>query len=66
MSTGTGMSSCCLSGFIAEGSPSGMEKEIAGTSTYVAEPEGGSTRQTVVFLADSTSAEFNSTMMKSI
>jgi len=54
MSTGVGMSSCCLSGFIAEGSPSGMEKEIAGTMTYVAEPENGSTKQTVIFLPDST------------
>lgn len=47
------MSSCCLSGFIASGSPSGMEKEIAGTMTYVAEPESGSTKQTVIFLPDS-------------
>jgi hypothetical protein len=53
MSTGVGMSSCCLSGKVAEGKPKGMEKTIAGLQTYVAEPEDGSTKKTIVFLVDS-------------
>lgn len=53
MSTGVGMSSCCLSGKIHSGQPKGREQEIAGLQTYVAEPESGDKSKTVVFLVDS-------------
>jgi len=52
MATEVGMSSCCLSGKIKEGQPKGREEDIGGLSTYVAEPEGGSTSKTVIFLSD--------------
>ena len=52
MATGIGMSNCCLSGKVAEGTPKGREEEIGGISTYVAQPESGSNTQTVVFLVD--------------
>lgn len=49
------MSSCCLSGKIQEGKPKGRVEEIGGLQTYVAEPEDGSKKKTVIFLVDSTS-----------
>ncbi|KAK4898892.1 hypothetical protein LTR27_003623 [Elasticomyces elasticus] len=52
MSTGVGMSSCCLSGKINEGKPKGREQDINGIPTYVAEPENGDKTKTVVFLVD--------------
>nr|POE63502.1 protein aim2 [Quercus suber] len=52
MSTNVGMSSCCLSGTIANGTPKGREETINGLPTYVAEPEGGSTGKTVIFIVD--------------
>jgi len=52
MSTGVGVSSCCLSGKLATGTPTGVEKQIGGLDTYVATPEGASTAQTIVFLVD--------------
>lgn len=52
MSTGVGLSSCCLSGKIQTGKPKGREAEIAGLQTYIAEPENGSPSRTVVFLVD--------------
>lgn len=55
MSTGVGMSSCCLSGKIQNGTPKGREEQIGGLETYVAEPEGGSKKKTIIFLVDSTS-----------
>lgn len=53
MSTGVGMSSCCLSGKVQEGKPTGRVEEIAGLQTYVAEPENGSKAKTIIFLVDS-------------
>lgn len=52
MSTNTGMSSCCLSGSVHSGTPSGREDEIGGLSVYVSEPESKSTSQSIVFLTD--------------
>lgn len=52
MSTGVGMSECCLSGKVHGGKPSGREKEIGGIDTYIAEPESGSKAKTVIFLVD--------------
>lgn len=54
MSTGVGMSSCCLSGKLQSGKPQGREETIGGVATYVSEPEGGSKAKTLVFLVDST------------
>jgi len=58
MSTGVGMSDCCLSGKVHEGTPSGRVDTIGGLQTYIAEPEGGSTAKTVVFLVDIFGWEF--------
>jgi len=52
MSTGVGMSSCCLSGTVNSGTPKGREDTIGGLDTYISEPEGGSTAKTVIFLVD--------------
>jgi len=52
MSTGVGMSTCCLSGKIQDGKPKGREEEMNGLSVYVAEPENGDKTRTVVFLVD--------------
>lgn len=52
-STNVGMSSCCLSGHIANGTPSGTEEQIGGLQTYVAAPKDGSKKKSIVFLVDS-------------
>lgn len=52
MATGVGVSDCCLSGKVAEGTPKGREEEIGGISTYVAQPESGSNTKTIIFLSD--------------
>lgn len=52
MSTGVGMSSCCISGFVHDGTPKGREDTIGGISTYIAEPADGKKTKTVVFLVD--------------
>lgn len=53
MSTGVGMSSCCLSGKIHDGTPVGHVEEIGGLQTYVSEPESKSKAKTIIFLVDS-------------
>ena len=55
MSTGVGMSSCCLSGTLNDGTPQGRVEELGGLQTYVAEPENKSKAMTLVFLVDSVS-----------
>ncbi|KAF1845918.1 alpha/beta-hydrolase [Cucurbitaria berberidis CBS 394.84] len=52
MSTGVGVSECCLSGKIQQGTPAGSEKQIGGLDTYVAEPSSGSNAKVVVFIVD--------------
>lgn len=52
MSTQTGMSACCISGSVHSGEPKGREDTIGGIQTYIAEPEGGSTTKSIVFLVD--------------
>jgi len=52
------MSSCCLSGKVHEGTPTGKVETIDNLSTYVAAPEGGSKAKTVVFIADIFGYEF--------
>jgi len=53
MSASVGMNSCCLSGKVQEGKPTGREEEINGMPTYVAAPENGDKTKTVIFLVDS-------------
>ncbi|CAK4014551.1 hypothetical protein DOTSEDRAFT_47898 [Lecanosticta acicola] len=50
--SGVGMSACCLSGKLAQGTPTGREEKVGGVDTYIAEPQGGSKSKTVVFLVD--------------
>jgi dienelactone hydrolase len=52
MSTNTGMSSCCLSGSVHSGNPSGREDTIGGLDSYIAEPSSKSTSKTIVFITD--------------
>lgn len=56
MSTGVGMSSCCLTGKVQEGTPKGHVETIAGLQTYVAEPKEADKSKTVIFLVDSKSS----------
>ena len=58
MSTGVGMSSCCLSGSVHEGTPKGRVDTIGGLATYIAEPQGGSTAKSIIFLVDIFGWEF--------
>lgn len=55
MSTGVGMSSCCLTGKVQEGTPKGHVETIAGLQTYVAEPKNADKSKTIIFLVDSKS-----------
>lgn len=53
MSTGVGMSSCCLSGKVHDGTPVGHVEDIGGLQSYVSEPESKSKAKTIIFLVDS-------------
>lgn len=53
MTDGVGMSSCCLSGAVHEGKPTGRVDQIGGLQTYIAEPKTGSKEKTVVIISDS-------------
>jgi hypothetical protein len=55
MSTGVGMSPCCLSGNVHEGTPTGTVETIDNLKTYVAAPKDGSKAKSIVFLVDSES-----------
>src|SRR5690242_11743471 len=52
MATGVGMSSCCFSGVVHTDKPSGRIDTIGGLDVYIAEPEGGSTARSVIFVTD--------------
>jgi dienelactone hydrolase len=52
MSTGVGVSSCCISGRIRDGIPKGRVDTIGGLPCYVAEPKDGSTAKTVIYITD--------------
>jgi len=54
MSQNVGMSSCCLSGKVHKGKPTGREDQIGGLETYISEPQNGSKEKTIVFICDST------------
>ncbi|KAK0119137.1 hypothetical protein ONS95_007999 [Cadophora gregata] len=58
MSTGIGMSDCCLSGRIQSGEPKGSVEIIDNLKTYIAAPKDGSKAKTIVFLVDIFGWEF--------
>jgi hypothetical protein len=47
------MSSCCLSGKVHGGTPTGKVETIGNLQTYVAAPKDGSKAKSIVFLSDS-------------
>ncbi|KAF2134287.1 alpha/beta-hydrolase [Dothidotthia symphoricarpi CBS 119687] len=63
MSTGVGMSACCLSGKVNEGTPTGSEQVISGLNTYVATPSDNSKGKAVVFLVDIFGWKFTNTRL---
>jgi len=63
MPTGIGMSDCCLSGKVHEGTPTGKIEQIGGLQTYVAAPKDGSKAKTIVFLVDIFGWEFQNTRL---
>jgi len=52
------MSSCCLSGKVHEGEPTGKVETIDNLPTYVAAPEDGSKSKSIVFIVDIFGWEF--------
>jgi len=58
MSTGVGMSECCLSGKVHDGTPTGKVETIDNLQTYVAAPQDGSKAKTIVFIVDIFGWEF--------
>ncbi|KAI9818022.1 MAG: hypothetical protein M1827_000646 [Pycnora praestabilis] len=63
MSKEVGMSSCCLSGKVNEGTPVGHVETIGGLQTYVSEPENKSKSKTIIFLTDIFGWEFKNTRL---
>lgn len=63
MSTGVGMSSCCLSGTLQTGTPKGHEEEINGLQVYVSPPPDQSTRRSIVFISDIFGYKLNNTRL---
>ena len=53
MSENVGMSSCCLSGAIHDGTPAGRVDTLGGLQTYIAEPKTGSKEKSIIFISDS-------------
>jgi len=58
MSTQVGMSSCCLSGSVHTGTPTGKVEEIDSLKTYVSAPKDGSKAKSIIFLTDIFGWEF--------
>ncbi|KAG9237600.1 dienelactone hydrolase family protein-like protein [Amylocarpus encephaloides] len=58
MSTGVGMSNCCLSGSVHDGTPTGKVETIDNLQTYIAAPKDGSKAKSIVFLVDIFGWEF--------
>lgn len=58
MATTVTMSSCCLSGKVHNGTPTGKIETIDNLQTYVAAPADGSRAKTIVFLVDIFGWEF--------
>ncbi|KAI9671519.1 MAG: hypothetical protein M1817_003571 [Caeruleum heppii] len=59
MSESVGMSSCCLSGKVHQGTAAGREETIGGVPTYVSEPENKSKAKTIIFITDIFGYKFN-------
>lgn len=58
MSTGVGMSSCCLSGKVHEGTPVGKVEKVGDLETYISAPKDGSKAKTIIFIVDIFGWEF--------
>lgn len=58
-----GMSACCLSGAVHDGTPSGRVDTIGGLQTYVSEPEGGQRSKSIIFICDIFGWEFTNTRL---
>jgi len=58
MSTGVGVSECCLSGKVQTGKPTGTVEEIGTLKTYVSAPENNSKAKVVIFITDIFGYEF--------
>jgi len=58
MSSGVGISECCLAGNVHEGTPTGKIETIDSLPTYVAAPKGGSKAKSIVFIVDIFGWEF--------
>lgn len=54
MSTGVGVSECCLSGKVQSGNPVGLVEEIGTLKTYVSAPKNNSKEKVIIFITDST------------
>ena len=52
MSENVGMSSCCLSGALHEGKPSGRVDTIGGLQTYISEPKGSQKTKSLILICD--------------
>ncbi|KAL3423928.1 dienelactone hydrolase family protein [Phlyctema vagabunda] len=59
MSTGIGVSECCLSGKVHEGTPTGHVETIGDLPTYVSAPKDGSKAKSIIFIVDIFGWEFN-------
>lgn len=60
MSENVGMSSCCLSGAVHEGTPTGRVDTIGGLQTYISEPKTRSKEKSIIFISDSVHAHVSS------
>ncbi|KDQ11033.1 hypothetical protein BOTBODRAFT_136319 [Botryobasidium botryosum FD-172 SS1] len=47
-----GLSSCCASGYLHEGTPTGAVEKIANLNVYVSKPSSGSKAKSVLFISD--------------
>ncbi|KAI9879822.1 MAG: hypothetical protein M1830_007004 [Pleopsidium flavum] len=63
MSTGVGMSSCCLSGKVHDGTPVGHIETIGGLETYISEPKDKARTKTIIFITDIFGWEFKNTRL---
>ncbi|KZT52814.1 alpha/beta-hydrolase [Calocera cornea HHB12733] len=52
MTTATGLSPCCVTGHLHEGTPTGTVEKIADLDVYVSKPKDGSKAKTILFIAD--------------
>jgi len=52
MTTAAGLSACCVTGHLHEGTPTGTVEKIVDLDVYVTKPEGGSKAKTILFISD--------------